>query len=165
MADPALKPPAALYDEDFVRWSEDQARALAERHLDALDLDNLAEEIDSLGRAQKNELSSRLVVLLAHLPKRQIQPEWRSHSWQTTTGGQRTHVEGLLATSPSLRGPPDRPPDRAYRRSRRTAQRATRLRFSVFPGDCLFTTAQALDEAFFPGPDRAPDDLPGDPPA
>ena len=65
---PATK---TLYDEDFVRWSEEQSRALREAARSGvnlpLDWENLAEEVESLGRSQRRELRSRIAVILEHL--------------------------------------------------------------------------------------------------
>jgi hypothetical protein len=62
-----------LYDEDFVAWSEQQAEALRAAARTGsnqqLDWENLAEEIESLGRSQRRELRSRLSVIMEHLVK------------------------------------------------------------------------------------------------
>ena len=69
---------ARLYDEDFVRWTEEQAAALREAAGLAtnlpLDWENLAEEIDSLGRSQSRELRSRIAVVVEHLIKLENSP-------------------------------------------------------------------------------------------
>lgn len=57
------------YDTDFYEWTQHQAAALAAGHVSELDLANLAEEIESLGRNNHRELSSRLGVLVLHLLK------------------------------------------------------------------------------------------------
>ena len=62
-----------FYEEDFVRWTEQQSRALREAagvgtNL-PLDWANLAEEIESLGASQRRELHCRLAVILEHLMK------------------------------------------------------------------------------------------------
>jgi hypothetical protein len=68
--------PAQLYDKDFVRWTEEQAKALRDAAGLAtnlpLDWENLAEEIDSLGRSQSRELASRIAVIIEHLIKLEI---------------------------------------------------------------------------------------------
>ena len=69
---------STLYDEDFFAWAKQQAEALraASRAGSNLKLDweNLAEEIESLGRSQRHELRSRLGVVLAHLLKLKRSP-------------------------------------------------------------------------------------------
>jgi hypothetical protein len=66
-----------LYDLDFHAWSEEQGGLLKERSAAGLDWDNLAEEIESLGRSERGEIRSRMIVILQHLLKWQFQPTER----------------------------------------------------------------------------------------
>jgi len=50
----------------------------------AIDVENIAEEIESMGKSEKRELISRLAVLLAHLLKWEFKSERRSNSWKYT---------------------------------------------------------------------------------
>ena len=86
-----LKQPAG-YDEDFALWSAEQAGLIRAGRLDRLDLDNLAEEIDSLGRSEEHQIDSRLEVLLQHLLKWQFQPEKRTRSWAASILEQRIRI-------------------------------------------------------------------------
>ncbi len=95
--------PGKLYDTDFVLWTREQAAALRAGRLDALDRDNLAEEVESLGRKDRRELESRLTVLVMHLLKWRHQPDQRGGSWDSTIRTQRREIEKLLNDSPSLR--------------------------------------------------------------
>jgi hypothetical protein len=101
--------PAQLYKEDFVRWTEQQAAALRDAaglttNL-PLDWENLAEEIDSLGRSLKHELRSRLMVILEHLLKLEYSPATDPRrGWIETIDRERLIVEDLLEESPSLKG-------------------------------------------------------------
>lgn len=63
-----------LYDTDIAAWASEQAALLRGRQWSALDIENIAEEIDSVGRTEKRELGSRMTVLLAHLLKWQPNP-------------------------------------------------------------------------------------------
>lgn len=147
--------PDDLYDRDFFAWSMHQADLLhrlsrGERINDALDAANLAEEIESLGRSQRRELSSRLRVLLMHMLKWQCQPEHRSDSWIATIREQRREIEALLEDSPSLRPVvPDRMPA-AYRRALSDAELETKLPPSAFPETCPWTPDQVLDLDYLP---------------
>ncbi len=99
-----LKP--VEYDEDFALWARDQARLLEQRRFDALDLQNLVEEVESLGRNDRRELKSRLEVLLMHLLKWKFQPEQLAlgrKSWRQTIVEQRSQIRLVLEDSPSLR--------------------------------------------------------------
>jgi Domain of unknown function DUF29 len=71
---------AVDYEEDFYAWTVEQARLLRAGKLSALDVANIAEEIESLGRSDRRELESRLTVLLLHLLKWRSQPDLRSKS-------------------------------------------------------------------------------------
>jgi hypothetical protein len=92
-----------LYDTDIVAWAEQQAALLRAGKLEELDLDNIAEEIDDVGKREKHELKSRLAVLIAHLLKWQLQPERRGHSWSATIENQREEIEDLFDEMPSLK--------------------------------------------------------------
>src|SRR5207244_7379218 len=99
---------ARLYDEDFVRWSEEQSRALREAARFPtnlpLDWENLAEEIESLGRSQRHELRSRIAVILEHLLKLAHSPATDPRrGWMETITRERSEIELLLNDSPSLR--------------------------------------------------------------
>ena len=91
------------YDTDFYSWTQQQANLLKTgRFLDA-DLENIIEEIESMGRSEKRELESRLTVLLQHLLKWQYQPERRGKSWELTIRNQRRAIALHLKKVPSLK--------------------------------------------------------------
>ncbi|MBW4458743.1 MAG: DUF29 domain-containing protein [Nodosilinea sp. WJT8-NPBG4] len=95
----------SLYDGDFALWLEDVAAKLRSRDFDHLDIDNLVEEIESLGCSDKKELKSRLVTLIAHLLKRlYIDSAYDNRDWEITIREQRKELLLLLEQSPSLRG-------------------------------------------------------------
>jgi Domain of unknown function DUF29 len=105
---------SALYDEDFVRWTEEQAAALRRaKSLPAarsgrsnlpLDWENLAEEIESLGKSDRRELRSQITRVLRHLLKLKVSPAAEPRAgWRATIDEARTEIEGLLEDSPSLR--------------------------------------------------------------
>jgi Domain of unknown function DUF29 len=68
-----------------------------------LDLPNLLEEIEVLGRRERQELRNRLGILLGHLLKWQYQPELRGNSWLATVREQRREILTLLQENPSLK--------------------------------------------------------------
>ena len=67
---------ADRYDTDFYIWTQEQAALLRQmpRGVFALDIDNLAEEIESTGRAEVSNVSSLLRQVLIHLLKMAIEP-------------------------------------------------------------------------------------------
>jgi len=92
----------SLYDQDFPAGTEQQAALLRAGRLDQHDLDNLAEELDTMGRSEWGELESRLEVLLMHM-LRDHQPARRSRSSKGAMREQRNTIRRLLRRSPSLK--------------------------------------------------------------
>ncbi|MGF1601288.1 MAG: DUF29 domain-containing protein [Thermosynechococcaceae cyanobacterium] len=52
---------AKLYGQDFAQWIDQTVQQLKEGKLDELDIENLIEEVESLGRSDKRVLSSNLM--------------------------------------------------------------------------------------------------------
>jgi hypothetical protein len=88
----------SLYDTDYVAWLEEQAAHLRAGRLAALDVENVAEELEGLMKSQRQQLENRLEVLIPHLLKWDRQPDERSN-----VAEQRTRIRRLLRDSPSLR--------------------------------------------------------------
>ena len=78
-----------LYNTDFHAWTREQAALLKSGRLAEIDMNHLIEEIESMGKNERRELKSRLVILIMHLLKWQIQPERQSNSWRATIETQR----------------------------------------------------------------------------
>jgi hypothetical protein len=98
----------STYDQDLVRWSEEQARALREAASagwnTSIDWENIAEEIESLGRADRRALASHISMVIEHLLKLQASPSsMPTHGWTESVLRARGGIERLLADSPSLR--------------------------------------------------------------
>lgn len=94
----------SLYDRDILLWAEDTAAKLRRKDFESLDLENLIEEVDSLGISQRTALMSGLMVLLEHLLKRiYVDSAYDYNGWERTIRTQRSHLDLLLDGSPSLR--------------------------------------------------------------
>ena len=91
------------YEGDIVAWANEQARLIRAGQLDRLDLMNIAEEIEDVGKSEKRELASRMAVLLTHLLKWHYQPSKQSRSWERTIKEQRRSIHLHLDDVPSLR--------------------------------------------------------------
>jgi hypothetical protein len=98
----ALDKPS-LYDRDYFAWLSEQVAHLRAGRLQALDVDNVALELESLMKSERRELRSRLEVLILHLLKRDHRPEQRSNGWRATVAEQRRRIRELLLDSPSLK--------------------------------------------------------------
>lgn len=133
---PAPGAQRAEYEADFYSWSLDQARLIRARQWARVDIENIAEEIESLGRGEFNKLESALRVLLTHILKWDYQPRKRSRSWALSIKAQRIEVEDVLADNPGLKSRLDEAIARAYRKARLEAAKETGLDESVFPETC-----------------------------
>ena len=116
---------ARLYEQDFHAWANEQAELLRSGRLSEVDIEHVAEEIESMGRGEKRELISHLTVLLLHLLKWRFQPVRRGASWRVTIANTRDDIADHLADNPSLRARLDDAIALAYRRARRQASLET----------------------------------------
>ncbi len=139
-----------VYENDFYAWAMEQAELLRARRLDAADIDNIAEEIESMGRGEKRELVNRLTVLLLHLLKWHFQPGYRSPSWSSRVREQRIRVRSHLKDNPSLKARLDEFFAEAYELAVIGAARETGLPESAFPKTAPYRFEQAVDDAFWP---------------
>src|SRR5712672_4503880 len=115
---PPDQPAATAYERDFYAWLMEQARHVRDGHWNAIDRENLAEEIESLGREQFNKLESALRVLMLHMLKWDHQPNLRSRSWVLSIEAQRLELHDVLSDNPGLRPRIAEATARAYRRAR-----------------------------------------------
>jgi Domain of unknown function DUF29 len=140
----------SLYERDFYLWLEQQAALLREGRLDELDVANLLEEIESMGRKDKKAIKSNLVVVLLHLLKYQFQPNRRSRSWLDSILEHRQRLRDDLEESPSLRAHLAALFPRAYGDARARAIIQTGLPQRAFPPTSPFTLEQVLDPKYLP---------------
>ncbi len=148
--------PGSVYEQDLFLWAKEQAHLLEERRFGELDLENLIEEVRTVGGSDKREIYSRMEVLIAYLLKWRYQPGRRTPSWQTTIRHQRTRIGKIVDDSPSLRCYPASELSDAYVGGRLRAADETGIDFTLLPADCPFTIDHVLDSVFIPGcPDSA----------
>jgi hypothetical protein len=145
---PAEQPAGASYERDFYSWSLEQARLVREGRWDAVDRENVAEEIESLGREQFNKLASALRVLMLHMLKWDHQPELRSRSWVLSIEAQRLELEDVLADNPGLRPRIPEAIARGYRKARLEAARETGIARETFPEICPYGWNDIVSRTF-----------------
>ena len=139
------------YQDDYHAWVTEQIALLQAGRFGDLDIPNLVDELKALASSKKHEIDSRLMVLLQHLLKWEFQPEQRTNSWRAGILEQRLRIGGLIAESPSLRRYPAGRMAKEYRIARLKAAGDTGLALSRFPAVCPYSTAEVLDEQFWPG--------------
>jgi hypothetical protein len=138
------------YEKDFYAWTTHNARLLREGNLSEIDIENIAEEIESMGKSERRELVNRLAVLIAHLLKWEYQPIKQSRSWQLTIKEQRFQIIKLFEESPSLKNQIESKLGDAYEQATMIAERETAIERRKFPRNCPFPLKQILNQKFFP---------------
>ncbi len=136
---------SALYDQDYLAWTEQQAALLRAERLGELDIANVAEELEDMGRSEWRELENRLEVLLMHLLKRDHQPSRRSRSWDATIREQRNVFRRLFKRSPSLKRDLEATVAEVYGDALGRAVVETGLDPAVFPNTVPYTLEQILE--------------------
>ncbi len=144
MVNTSINKPTSLYDQDFYLWTQATAQKLKEGKFNELDIPNLVEEVESMGRSERRELKSRLIVLLMHLLKWEYQPEKRSQSWRSTIVEQRICIEELIEDSPSLQPLISELFDACYQKARQKAADETGIKLTFFPQESPFTLEDVL---------------------
>ena len=142
----------AHYETDFYLWTQQQAALLRQGEFNRIDLDlaNIAEEIESMGKRDRRSLSSYLQNVLLHLLKWQHQHERRGTSWELSIENGRYQLHDLLEESPSLKPQLEKLVAKEYPQARRNAAGETGLPLTTFPEQCPFTVEQITGDD---GPD------------
>lgn len=137
-----------IYEKDFCAWTEKQAELLKHKEFSSLDILNLIEEIESLGRNDKRSLKSHLIVLLQYLLKMKYQSNLTHHlnSWQSSISDSKREITLLLEDSPSLINELHNIFDKAYLTARKYAIAETGLKSESFPKECPWAISEIFPE-------------------
>ena len=139
-----------LYDRDFYAWAMRQAALLRSGKLSSADIENIAEEIESMGRSENRELISQLAVLLTHLLKWQFQPKKRGDSWKSSITEQRKMLTRHMLDNPSLKSRLAEDIAEGYELAALRAARETSMAVARFPAVCPYSYDQMLNDYFLP---------------
>jgi hypothetical protein len=143
----------ADYDQDFYAWIAQNVSLLRSGQLSEVDVEHIAEELESMGKRDLRQLRSQLQVLIMHLLKWQYQTDLRSKSWVNTIDHQRDEIEALLLDSPSLRNQLKDAIELIYSKAARDATHETGLPAEKFPEQCPYRIDEILGPAFMPDPE------------
>jgi hypothetical protein len=166
MAEVLEKP---LYDLDYYAWTKEQAAKLRElagaRSNLPLDLENLAEEVESLGRSDLRTCKSQIRRIIEHLLKLEYSPAVEPRfGWQDSVIEARTQIEDVLTAT--LRSEAEAELAQLYARARRSAARAftqhgEQEAADAFPETCPYDFEQIIDEDWYPANRHGHDDPAG----
>lgn len=132
------------YEKDFYRWTRTQASLLKKQDFKELDVENLIEEIESLGKSDKRALKNHLINLLMHLLKKEYQSSRRSRSWDKSIENARIHIHLLLEDSPSLKQELKKEYVSSYAYACKKAAAETGMDVSQFPATCPWKLTDTL---------------------
>lgn len=127
------------YEADFFKWTKDQAKLLKKQEFSKLDIANLIEEIESLGRSEKRALQSYIKVLLMHMLKKDYQKREKTRSWDLSIKASSHDVKQVLADNPTLKSKLKDIVKEAYFSARLQAAAETRMPEKTFPEECPWT--------------------------
>ena len=160
-----------LYKEDYYAWTKQQAaelrRLAAARIKSTLDLENLAEEVESLGQSELNTVRSHTRRIIEHLLKLEYSPAADPRlQWRRSVNEARDEVADHLTAA--LRR--DLEPDVAtqFERGRRNAELAMiehgeRQAAKALPRTCPYDLDQIVGHDWFPANRHGlVDEIPGE---
>ena len=145
---------STAYKTDIIAWANEQAAFIRAGRFDLLDLENIAEEIEDVGKSEQRELESRVAVLLAHLLKWQYQPEWRGVSWTVTIRTQRERCNLQIKKTPSLKVSLADEDWLLDVWADAVDQAAKQTNLDVFPNRCPWLMTDVLTEGWLPPADE-----------
>ncbi|MCJ2056525.1 DUF29 domain-containing protein [Methylobacterium sp. J-048] len=136
------------YADDVYTWVQEQVALLRAGRVDALDLDNIAEELSDVGLSEYYQLQSAVEIILLHMLKWDHQPERRSRSWALSIAEHRERARIRLRKSPGLKASLDEVRLDAFRLARLGAAREMERSPKTLPEECPYTWDDILNRPF-----------------
>jgi len=135
-----------LYEQDCCAWVEVQTELLRKGYFDKIDIENIIEELISVGNSERNKLVSHLVILMLHLLKIKYQPIMHTRSWDLSIKSAKHSALRTLKKNPSLKSSLPELFEDAYFHARLEAAKETGQEEETFPEICPWTVEEILKE-------------------
>ena len=150
------------YDDDFYAWTQHQAQVLREMPVidNRFDRENVAEEIEDLGKSARKAVRSHVRRIVEHFLKLQYSPAQEPRSdWMASIVDARITLEDDLTAT--LRADVTSELPRLYRAARKQAalgldRYRERGAADSMPSQCPYTLEQILEEDWYPEPVKTP---------
>jgi len=139
----------SLYKTDYNLWVLETVKQLEKQQFEAVDWENLLEEISDLSRREKRKLESLLTRLFEHLLKLkywQSEVEDNRGHWEAEILNFRKQIKRELKASPSLNQHLLKVWEECYQDGREIAATRSRLPLETFPDTPIASLEQILDE-------------------
>jgi hypothetical protein len=149
-------PDGPRYEDDFYAWTQYQAEVLRSLHVsdNRFDREHVAEEIEDLGKSERDAVRSQIRRIIEHLLKLAYSPaEQRRYDWMHSVADARAALEDKL--SPTLRRDIDATLEKLYADGRRHAGLALRTfgegsAAQAFPAKCPFSPDEICRQDWYP---------------
>ncbi|MCT7975688.1 DUF29 domain-containing protein [Laspinema olomoucense] len=148
-----MKSTLPLYDTDYQLWLDQTIAQLQTHDFSHIDLENLIEEITSLGKRDKRAICSYLMRLCEHLLKVKYWQQEREtciRGWTLEIRNFRLQIQLILKDSPSLKNYLQENFIQEYQNGRKLFLDATGLNSDIIPEDPCFSVEQVLDQDWLP---------------
>ena len=129
---------AVSYETDYSAWIATQAALLQAGRFGDLDIVNLVDEVESLGRSEFDAFVSAVEVVLVNMLKWDAQPSKRTRSWIASIVEHRRRIERRLEDNPSFKSRLADAIRRAFDTATARAASEANLPLDVFPTDNPF---------------------------
>lgn len=142
-----------LYERDYYLWLKTTIEQIRTGQFAAADLENLLEELETMGRSEKRAVESLLIKLLEHLLKLQYWDRERERNqghWQGEIRTFRRQIQKSLKDSPSLKPYVLEIFEECYQEARKEASDRSQLSLDLFPLIPIGSVEKILDENWFP---------------
>jgi hypothetical protein len=143
---------ADLYERDYLAWVERQVMLLRAGRLQDLDLANLIEEVEDLGRSERHAVLSHIEATLEHLLKLRFSPAREPRrGWRKEVRAHRLDLESRMTAT--LRREAGEALVKRYHNARGSAAidlEADRVPEETLPTVCPWTLDQILDLDWLP---------------
>ena len=159
-----------LYWQDGYTWAMQQADALRRRDFDAVDWDNVIEEIEEVGRSERRSWTSHCATLIEHFLKLEYSRSGNpkaGQTWLNAVTRARLRMQDTLQENPGLKSLRPEMLRKAWKNGRQAAaaelaayeadpthsatyQQALRAWHRRLPDECPFTLADIEDPSWWP---------------
>ncbi|MGK7944879.1 MAG: DUF29 domain-containing protein [Microcystaceae cyanobacterium] len=139
-----------LYQEDEFLWLTEMVKLLRENRLEELDIENLVEELEALGRRDKNRVESFLRQIIIHLLCLQYwtaEYDYNHRHWQGEIATFRIQLNRALTTN--LKQHLGNNLEDIYQEAVFIVNQKTGLTIDTFPVNCPYSLTQLLDKNWF----------------